>query len=150
MRLILKDFKNWFPCSKSLSFGCKEAKGALYWVEQGQHVGFATPLKENRAEVMWTHLLNLLIRPFGSSRFCEHSCVESKWCHWIVLFLYQLQFLALVEHRSSISQPEKPTQTFLPRSATCSSAPCSSSPLTLPASESLKFPSKHSCDSCFL
>lgn len=44
MELILKDFKNWFP----LSFGYKAAKGALYWVEQGQHVGLATPLKELR------------------------------------------------------------------------------------------------------
>lgn len=75
------------PVATPLCLSVEQQKWICAGYNKGSTLGLDTLLKEDRAEVIWTHLLKLHIMPFGSSRFSEHSCVASRRSHWVALFL---------------------------------------------------------------
>lgn len=85
------------PVAKPLCLAVKQQRGLCTWCYKGNMLGLGTLLKEDRAELVWTHLWKLHIMPFRSCGFSVNSCAESKRSHWIVLFLYWLHFWAFVE-----------------------------------------------------
>ena len=116
------------------------------WCNKSSVLGLSTPLKENRAEVLWVYLLKLHITAFISWGFSKHSCVESKKSHWIISFLYGLQFLAIVEYVTVSHRPMSPHR-LLQYWAERPSSPSSSPPPILLVSKSPILSIKHSCGS---
>lgn len=116
------------------------------WCNKSSVLGLSTPLKENRAEVLWVYLLKLHITVFISWGFSKHSCVESKKSHWIISFLYGLQFLAIVEY-VTVSHRSMSPHRLLQYWAERPSSPSSSPPPILLVSKSPILSIKHSCGS---
>lgn len=78
------------PVAILLCLAVGQARGCCVWCNMGSVLGLGTPLKEDRAEVLWLHLFKLPIMAFRTCRFSERGCVESKRSRWIILFLFWL------------------------------------------------------------